>query len=269
MKGLILGAGYATRLGELTRDRPKPLLPIAGRPILDYLLDHIEQESDISEVIIVTNTRFAAHFQTWQTAQNRSFSLCILDDGTTSDSNKLGAIGDVRFTIQKLHLDDDLFVIAGDNLFDFDLRPFFAAFAQCGSSVGIYDVKDINLMPRYSEVQMDHDGRILRFIEKPKEPATTFMAIALYAYRREHLPLLESYAREGGNMDSPGHFPAWLCQRAAVYGHIFHGQWYDIGHIEQYQEADAMWRSKQAANQLRDFSLQHSFDRNRAPGEER
>ena len=265
MKGLILGAGYATRLGALTHNRPKPLLPIADRPILDYLLDHIEQESDISEVIIVTNARFAAHFQAWQTTQKRSLSLQILDDGTTSDENKLGAIGDIRFTIQKLHIDDDLFVIAGDNLFDFDLRPFFAACTQRGSIVGVYDVKDITLMPQYSEVQMDHDGRILRFVEKPKNPTTTFMAIALYAYRREHLPLLEDYARAGGNMDSPGYFPAWLSQRVAVYGHVFHGRWYDIGHIGQYREADAAWRSMRAAHQADAFSLHHAFDQNRSP----
>ncbi|MCL4508047.1 MAG: nucleotidyltransferase family protein [Chloroflexi bacterium] len=244
MKTLILGAGYATRLGDLTKDRPKPLLHIAGRPIVDYILDQVERQPEMTEVYVVTNARFASHFTEWAARQIRRLPITIIDDGTTSDSNKLGALGDILFTVQQQGIADDLFVIAGDNLFDFDLRPFFMAFHQRGSTVGLYDVGRLDLMPQYSEVQLAPDGRIARFVEKPQHPSTTFMGIAVYCYRAEHLALLHRYRAEGNNMDSPGYFPGWLCSRGAVYGHIFRGRWFDIGRPEQYHEANLVWTER-------------------------
>ena len=241
MKALILAAGYATRLGELTRDRPKPLLPVAGRTLIDHLLDKLDGISQLDEALVVTNARFTDHFARWAGQRQGRLPITVLNDGTTTDQNKLGAIGDIHFAVQQRQIADDLFVGAADNLFDFDLRPFFATFNERGSTIGLYDVGRLDLMPQYSEVRLDSDQRIVGFVEKPKAPVSTFMATALYAYRAEHLPLLQRYKEQGGNMDSPGFFPAWLYQQVAVYGYVFRGRWFDIGMPQTYYEACATW----------------------------
>ena len=247
MKALILGAGYATRLGELTRDRPKPLLPIAGRPMIEHLLAQLDGIAEIDGAYVVTNARFAEHFARWADQREGRLPITILNDGTTSDENKLGAIGDIRFTVEKAAIADDLFVAAGDNLFDFDLRPFFSFFAEHGSTVGLYDVGRLDLMAQYSEVRLDSNQRIVHLEEKPAQATSTFMATALYLYQADHLPLLERYRAEGGNMDSPGRFPAWLHQRVPVYGYVFRGRWFDIGTPAQYRQADEIWTQQTPA----------------------
>lgn len=241
MKALILAAGYATRLKELTRDRPKPLLSVAGRTLLDHLLDKLDEIPELDSVVVVTNARFADAFEHWAKEHTHRFPITIVNDGTDSDANKLGAVGDILFTVRKLGIDDDLFVGAADNLFDFSMKPFFETFARRGSTIGLYDVGDLSVMPHYSEVQISDDQRITAFTEKPAKPVSTFMATALYAYKAEHLRLLEEYEREGGNMDSPGYFPSWLHRREPVYGHVFRGRWLDVGTPERYKEANEEW----------------------------
>lgn len=241
MKALILGAGYATRLGELTKNRPKPLLPVAGKPMIDHLFAQLDSIPAIDHAYVVTNARFAGHFTHWAEQRLGRLPVTVLDDGTTSDENKLGAVGDILFSVQQAGIVEDLFVGAGDNLFEFDLRPFFASFRRNGSTIGLYDVGRLDLMPQYSEVQLDANQRITSMVEKPKNPRSTFMATALYAYQSEHLPLLQRYQDQGGNMDSPGHFPAWLHRQVPVYGYVFHGRWFDIGTPAQYREADEVW----------------------------
>lgn len=241
MRALILAAGYATRLREVARDRPKPLLPIVGKPMIDHLLDKLERISEIESATVVTNARFAPLFQDWAEAQQRRWPIAVLDDGTDSDANKRGAIGDILFAIEQDTISSDLFVGAGDNLFDFDLQPFFATFRERGSTVGLYDVGRLDVMPQYSEVRLDADQRIVSLVEKPAAPTSTFMATALYAYRAEHLPLFREYKDAGGNMDSPGFFPAWLHRRVPLFGYVFRGQWFDVGTPERYREANEAW----------------------------
>lgn len=242
MKALILAAGYATRLGELTRDRAKPLLPIADRPIIEYLLDHIEREPAIDRTYVVTNSRFAGDFERWANSRSGKTPVTVIDDQTDSDATKRGAIGDMLYVKRQVGLDDDTFVAAGDNLFDFDLGSFFQSLRQRGSTIGLYDVGRLDLMPQFSEVRVD-DGRITNMIEKPQAPESTLMAVGLYAYRAADLRLLDRYATEGGNLDSPGHFPAWLHRQIPVFGHVFRGHWFDIGSPLQYREADQAWRA--------------------------
>jgi glucose-1-phosphate thymidylyltransferase len=244
MKALVLGAGYATRLGELTRDRPKPLLPIAGTPMVDYLFAQLDGIPQLDAAYLVTNARFADQFVRWAEQRRGRLPVTILNDGTTSDADKLGATGDIRFVVQQAGISEDLFVGAGDNLFDFDLRPFFAFFATHGTTIGLYDVGRLDLMPQYSEVRLDDDQRIVHLEEKPKHPTSTFMATALYLYQAAHLPLLDRYQEAGGNMDSPGHFPAWLYRQVPVYGHVFRGRWFDIGTPAQYRQADEAWQQQ-------------------------
>jgi glucose-1-phosphate thymidylyltransferase len=243
MKAIILAAGYATRLGELTRDRAKPLLPIADRPMIEYLMDHVDSEKRIDHVYVVTNARFAASFQTWARERSGRAPVTVVDDQTTSDENKLGAIGDILFVKRETGLEDDVFIAAGDNLFDFDLAPFFESLDTRGTTIGLYDVGRLDLMPSYSEVQIMDDGRIVSMIEKPKAPTSTLIAIGLYGYQAADLAHLESYASGGGNLDSPGHFPAWLYRQKPVFGHLFEGTWFDIGSPDQYRDADKEWRA--------------------------
>ncbi|MBI2941576.1 MAG: nucleotidyltransferase family protein [Chloroflexi bacterium] len=249
MKALILAAGYATRLGELTRNRAKPLLPIAGRPIVDHLMAHLDRIPAIDGASLVTNSRFAPDFAAWAAARatetGARLAVDVIDDGTSTDETKRGAVGDILHAVEETSLADDLLVVAGDNLFDFDLGPFVERFQARGTTVGLYDVGRLDLMPHYSEVRLDANGQIVHFVEKPRQPTSTLMAVATYLYQAGHLPWLRRYRDAGGNMDSPGHFPAWLYRQAPVYGYLFQGRFFDIGTPDQYHLADQEWRARQ------------------------
>lgn len=243
MKALILAAGYATRLGALTRDFPKPLLPVAGRPIIDHLLEKVRETGAVAPdgLFVVTNHRFAHLFETWR-ERCEPPRPTVVDDGTTSDADKRGAIGDILYCIERASLDDDILVLAGDNLFGDALTSFVERFKTHGTCVGIYDVGSLEKVRRYSVVEVDDAGRITSFVEKPANPRSTLMAIAVYAYRRDDLRLLRAYRDAGGNLDSPGHFPAWLHRRVPVYGHRFAGPWIDIGSPEEYERSQTLLR---------------------------
>lgn len=236
MKALILAAGYATRLSPLTDDRPKQLLPVGGRPIVDWIVDRI-RETDADEIHLVTNGRFAPLFRDWA----QTTGVTIHDDGTTTNETRLGAIGDIRF----VGLDDDLLVIAGDNLFDFSLADF-ATFQRerAGSAVAVYDVRDRELAKKYGVVAVDADDRIVDFVEKPADPPSTLAATATYLYTRTHARLVAAYLDEGNNPDQPGNFVAWLHRREPVYAYPFEGGWYDVGDREQLLAADNRLRSR-------------------------
>lgn len=243
MKAIILAAGYATRLGDLTRNRPKPLLPVGGRPMVDFVYEKLQALPQIDEVYLVTNHRFAEAFRGWSAACAAP-PVTVLDDGTTSDAEKRGAIGDLLFVVEQAHISDDVLVIAGDNLFRDDLGPFVAFFEEHGSSVALYDGNDRELIKQYSAIEMDNSKRITSFVEKPRDPRTTLMAIAVYAYRREHVLLLRQYRDQGGNMDSPGFFPSWLCRRVPLFGFRLHGPWIDIGSPAEYRRAEELFEEK-------------------------
>lgn len=255
MKAIILAAGYATRLYPLTRTVAKPLLPVAGRPMLDWVLDRIEEVGEVDAVHVVTNHKFADSFARWAESHE---AVEVHDDGTTSEDDRLGAIGDVRFVIEKAGLEgDDLLVIAGDNLFDFSLQDYVTWWRGRGeaSAVTLYDVGDLELVKKYSSVELDAEDRIVSFTEKPADPQSTLTATASYLYHRAHVPLVERYLAEGNVPDQPGRFIAWLCTRTPVYGYRVEGDWRDIGDAEQLLEADNALRGR-AGMPLRDaYSL--------------
>ncbi len=244
MEALILAAGYATRLGELTKDRAKPLLPVGERPMIDYIYSQLSEMPRISRVNVVTNSRFAAQFVDWAAIHAGSKAISIVNDGTSSDADKLGAVGDIRLTVRKNQIDDDLLVVAGDNLFDFQLQDFVEFFDRHGSSVGLYDTHDLAIMTQYAVVTLDGAERVVSFREKPKDPATTLAATAIYLLKREHLQMLEHYAEAGGNMDAPGYYIEWLTQQVAVYGFVLPGEWRDIGNAEQYRQAQLAYAGR-------------------------
>lgn len=247
MKVIILAAGYATRLRPLTDKTAKPLLPIAGRPMIEYICDKIVELDDVDQVHVVTNHRFAPSFADWAARRPGATPVVVHDDGTSSNDDRLGAIGDIQFTIDRAGLaGDDLLVIAGDNLFDFslaDLARFWRSKEE-GSAVALYRCTDRELIKQYSIVELDDRDRITSFIEKPAQPTTDLVAIAIYLYHRDHAALIRRYLDEGNSKDQPGNLVAWLHQRAPVYGYRFAGDWLDIGDLGQLTEADNRMRRR-------------------------
>ena len=247
MKVVILAAGYATRLYPLTKTVAKPLLPVAGRPMIDHLLDRLLQIHDVDGVHVVTNHKFAASFLRWADAHEATGApIDVHDDGTTSEDDRLGAIGDMRYVVEQARLEgEDLLVVAGDNLFDYSLADYVRWWHGKGeaSAVALYDVGDVELVRKYSSVELD-DERLVGFVEKPEHPQTTLVATATYLFHRAHVPLVQRYLEEGGSPDQPGRFVAWLVPRAPVYGYRFEGEWRDIGDAEQLLEADNVLRGR-------------------------
>lgn len=240
MKTLILCAGYATRLYPLTLNQPKHLLPIGGRPMLEYAIDKINEIQEIDKIYIVTNNKFYNVFIEWvqKIEKNIKKPIEVFNDMSLSDDTKLGAIGDMQFVIDKTNLNDDLIVIAGDNLFQLDLKKFIDFGKEKGLSIAVRDVGDIELMKKYGEVILDTNKKLISFVEKPKEPKTTLAAICMYFFPKNKLYLIKQYISEGRNTDQPGLYIQWLHKIENVYGFVFTEKWYDIGDIKQYKEAD-------------------------------
>ena len=258
MKAIILAGGYATRLRPLTDDLSKCLLPVGGRPMLDWILDRVEQVEEIDEVHVVTNQRFAQDFEHWAMFKP---GVTVHDDGTTSNEDRLGAIGDVAFTLEQAGIvDDDVIVIAGDNLFDYDLQSYVDFWRGKGvaSAVAIRDVGDLRLASQYGVVALDDDDRVIEFVEKPEHPTSTLCATATYIYHREHLPLVGRYLAEGNPPDQSGSFFEWLRAREPVYGYWFTGVWLDIGDKEQLLAADNILRRAQGLPERDEYVLEFS-----------
>ena len=246
MKALILAAGYATRLRPLTDTIPKQLLPVGGRPMVDWVLDRIQQTS-ADEIHLVTNARFAEDFERWAADKD----VTIHNDGTTSNDDRLGAIGDMQF----VGLDDDLLAVAGDNLFDYSLADYEGYWrAKGGSCIAVLDVKDPELAKQYGIVDVDENDRVTNFVEKPKHPPTTLCATATYLYRRDHARLIGTYLAEGNPPDQPGNYVAWLHKREPVYAYRFAGEWYDIGDSGQLLEADNRMRRRRGLPERAEYS---------------
>jgi glucose-1-phosphate thymidylyltransferase len=252
MRAIVLAAGYATRLRPLTDVTAKQLLPIAGRPMIDWVCDRIETVT--RDVHIVTNARFVHGFEQWAAGRN---GITVHDDGTVSNEDRLGAIGDIAFVLERIGVDDDLLVVAGDNLFDFDLAGFasFVAGKGAASGVAVYDCGDLELATHYGVVETDADDRVIGFEEKPSEPRSTLAATAAYLYHREHVPLVSRYLAEGNPPDQPGRLVGWLYPREPVYAYAFPGMWFDIGNPEQLLEADNGWRERQGLPQRETYSI--------------
>ncbi|OGS35172.1 MAG: hypothetical protein A2474_05175 [Elusimicrobia bacterium RIFOXYC2_FULL_34_12] len=239
MKALILCAGYATRLYPLTKDFPKHLLEIAGKPMLNYAIEKLEQVSEIDKIYLVTNHKYFPLFENWLAKLNHKKEIKIIDDGTMADDIKLGAIGDMKFVIEKEKITDDLLVLAGDNLFQLNLVDFVRFFQKKGIAIAVYDVKRKDLVSKYSEVKLDKDEKVISFTEKPPNPETTFAAICMYLFPKDKLSLILKYVNDGNNPDQPGRYIQWLHKRDSVYGFVFSDKWYDIGDLNQYNQANA------------------------------
>jgi glucose-1-phosphate thymidylyltransferase len=248
MNALILAAGYATRLYPLTLNKAKPLLEVGGKPIIEWLLDNLASVPELGMVYIVTNDKFANDFQSWANAyQDRhpGVQIKIINDGSTSDDDKLGAIGDINLVLTRENLaNDDLLVIAGDNLFEQPLGDFVNASQQSFATVAVHDVGNLEAMKKYGAVSIDKNGVITHFEEKPEKPKSTLASVALYYYSRETLPLFTTYLAAGNNPDQPGRFLQWLYPRKPVRTFQIKGRWLDIGSKETLENADKIFAKK-------------------------
>jgi glucose-1-phosphate thymidylyltransferase len=231
MKAIVLAAGYATRLYPLTQTVAKPLLPVGGRPMLDWILDRIADVPELDAVHVVTNHKFADSFQRWAEAHERGLEIDVHDDGSTGEDDRLGAIGDIQFVVRQAGLSSD------------DLL------------VGLYDVGNLELAKQFGVVAVDEDDRVVEFVEKPSNPPSTLAATATYIYHRAHVPLLETYLAEGNSPDQPGRMIAWLHERAPVYGYRFTGEWIDIGGTEQLLDADNRLRARAGLPTRTEYAL--------------
>jgi glucose-1-phosphate thymidylyltransferase len=245
MKIIILAAGYATRLYPLTLNQPKPLLPVAGKPMVEHVLDNLAPIGDIDRIYVVTNAKFAGHFQKWSDqyrAAKSKFDFTVVNDGSTDDANKLGAIGDIHFVLKTQNVNDDLIVVAGDNLFSEKLGDFGKFCREKNAPVlALYDVGDLEQIKKYNAISVDATGRITFFEEKPKNPSSTLTGIALYFYPKSTIPLIQQYMAEGNNPDQPGRLVQWLYPRTAVYTWRVPGLWLDIGSKETLEEANQIF----------------------------
>ena len=240
MKCVILAAGYATRLYPLTQNFPKPLLEVAGKPILDWLIDDMSQTGLIDEYIIISNHKFAPIFEQWAEKKKEfsifNFQFSILDDGTSSNETRLGAVKDIQFAIDQLHLDDDLLVMAGDNLLDFSLSHFIRfAKEKNATCVMRYFERDEARLHKTGVAEIDADGRILSMEEKPANPKSNWCIPAFYYYTRQDARLIKKGIDSGCGVDAPGSFIAWLSTQTTVYTYEMPGRRYDIGTLESYE----------------------------------
>ena len=244
MKALVLAAGYATRLYPLTLDRPKALLEVGGKPMLDRVVERL-RPMGIDGVVVVTNAKFTPHFEEWAQGQD---NVTIVNDGTTSNDDRLGAIGDMGFVLDELGIDEELVVVAGDNLFGGDVSGLVSYGREVDAPViAVHDVGDLARMHEYNQIEVDEDGRIVFFEEKPTAPRTTLSGVALYYYPRQALPLVKQYLEEGNNPDQPGRLVEWLYRRTPFYTWLLPGEWYDIGSAETLEEADRIFSQSRDA----------------------
>lgn len=237
MKCIILAAGYATRLYPLTKHTAKPLLKIGKKTILDHIVSKVEKVNIVDEIFIVTNDKFYHDFVQWAQGYQGCKIIKVINDHTTTNDNRLGAIADMQYVIKEANLDEDLLVLAGDNLFDFELIDFIDFYKKVGGDcITAHQLNDVDEMKRSGVIEVNDDQIVVSFEEKPDKPKTNLAVPPFYIYQRETLLLIDQYIAAGENPDAPGYFIPWLIQRKDVYAYEFSGRRYDIGTVESYEQ---------------------------------
>ena len=241
MKCLILAAGYATRLYPITQNFPKPLLDVNGKTILDWLVDDIDTAGCVDEYVVISNHRFAQHFEQW--AAQKPQKITVVDDGTSTNETRLGAVCDIQFAIDQLHLDDDMLVIAGDNVLDFSMTRFidYASEKQTSCVMRFY-VDDLKTLQKSGVLCIDDSDRIVSMEEKPAEPKSNWCCPPFYYYTRADARLVRAGIDAGCGTDAPGSYIAWLCTQTAVHAMQMPGQRYDIGDVASYEEVKQTYK---------------------------
>ena len=234
MKCLILAAGYATRLYPLTENFPKPLLSVGEKTILDWLIDDIDASGEVDEYVVISNHKYASHFDTWAKTKNQK--ITVVDDGTSTNETRLGAVKDILFAIDSLGLDDDMLVIAGDNVLDFSLTRFIEYAKGKGTScIMRYYEADEAKLKKCGVVEIDPQDRIIGMEEKPSSPKSHWCCPPFYYYTKKDAGLVEAGIGAGCGTDAPGSYIAWLSSKTDVYAMEMPGKRYDIGNLESYE----------------------------------
>lgn len=246
MKVIILAAGYAVRLQPLTINMPKSLLAVGGKTIMDRIMDKLSLISGWDKAYVVSNDKFYDKFAEWAGHSSYKDRLSVINDHTTLNENRLGAIRDMRFVIEEKAINDDLLVVAGDNLFEFDVIKFMDfARAKDGVSLALYDIGSLDLARQFGVLKVDDRDRVVEFEEKPKNPKSTFISTGIYYFPKNKLSFIEKYVKMQSNLDAPGYYIGWLSKEDNVYGFKFTEDWFDIGSIESYKAADQKYKEKE------------------------
>lgn len=241
MKCLILAAGYATRLYPLTENFPKPLLKVGEKTILDWLVDDIDTAGLVDEYVVISNHKFACHFEDW--AKTKEQKITVVDDGTSTNETRLGAVCDIQFAIDKLSLDDDMVVIAGDNVLDFSLTRFIAYAKEKGTScVMRYHEPEEKRLQKSGVAQVDENDLILSLEEKPAQPKSHWATPPFYFYTKNDARLVKEGIAQGCGTDAPGSYIAWLCTQVPVHSMEMPGSRYDIGNLESYRQVQETYK---------------------------
>ena len=241
MKCLILAAGYATRLYPLTENFPKPLLKVGEKTILDWLIEDIHTAGVVDEYVVISNHKFAPHFEAW--AKAHTLPISVVDDGTSTNETRLGAVCDIQFAIDKLKLDDDLLIIAGDNVLDFSLTHFIRYAQKKGTSCTMryFEAEEARLK-KSGVSEIDENERLLSMEEKPQAPKSHWCTPPFYFYQREDTARIRDAIADGCGTDAPGSLAAWMCRHSALHSMEMPGSRYDIGNLESYQRVQETYR---------------------------
>jgi len=238
IKAIIPAAGYGTRLWPLTKETPKPLIPVNAKPIIEHIINNILTIKEIDHIYIVTNQKFHAIFQEWLNSFRCDIPITLYNDETTSNENRLGQIGDINFVLEKAGINDNLLIIAGDNLFNFSLKTAFEEFKRRKTIINpLHDAKSIKVAQEQGTVVVDEDGKFIEFMEKSLTPKTTLISQGAYFFPKEKVNLIKKYLNEGNNADKMGYFMIWLIGKELVYGKIFKEKWFDVGWKESLETA--------------------------------
>ncbi len=231
MKCILLCAGYATRLFPLTENFPKALLEVGGRPIIDYTLDEVNTIDEVDGIFLVTNSKYAPHFKEWAAKKNNVKPIVVIDDGTTTNDDRLGAIGDIDFTLNKCGINDDILVLATDNLFTFSLKDFYNFYKLKNAPViCVREEKNRELLKRLGVAEISEENmQVIGFEEKPAEPKGKYGVYAEYIYPKNVLPIIKEYLADGNSSDAPGNLVAYMHQRIPTFAYSFEGECYDVG----------------------------------------
>lgn len=238
MKNIVIAAGYATRLGELTKNFPKPLLQIGSSSILGRMLDDIDRIPEITEHIVITNHKFAHHFEEWKQSVNYTKPITIVDDGTETNDTRLGAVCDLLFAMDKLHIDDDLLVVAADNILFFSFQEFvdFAKQKQT-SCIMCHEQPELAKLQRTGVVELDAEGRVLGMEEKPQQPKSHWAVPPFYIYLKKDLDLVRHSVENGCGKDAPGNLAHYMVDNTEMHAWPMSAGRFDIGSLDTYKEA--------------------------------
>ena len=244
MKCILLCAGYATRLFPLTENFPKALLKVGQRAIIDYALEKVNKIDEIDQIYLVTNSKYSKHFSDWANEKNNIKPITVFDDGTSSNDDRLGAIGDIQFVIDNTKLDDDILVLATDNLFDFELKDFYDFYKEKKSTCVCVREEDYEKLKGLGVAQLDDDMKIIGFEEKPAQPKGKFAVYAEYIYPKDIVPKIKTYLEEGNSCDAPGNLIAYLYDKVPTYAYSFDGDCHDIGTHESLAYVNEVYKDK-------------------------